>query len=294
LAKSSPNRDENALLARQTSSMRAQTLAHVSDLHFGLSASSERRAAELCETLVSAHVDHVVVTGDITHRGLREELARFRQVFRPLLDSGRLTVVPGNHDRMGEDLADELQAGDRVGTTIADGLFLVRVDSTGPHNRSLLGSRGHLSASDVGEIGHWLDLAPEGCMRVVLMHHHPLPLPEDTFSERMVSFFSPPVGAELDCGPQLVHRVYGRCELLLHGHRHRASELNVFLDDGPKPLSIFNAGISAQMGRVRIFTHADGRLVAPPFWLTTNPLRQRAPLWGQESLWTAARAIGLL
>lgn len=61
--------------------MRTHTLAHLSDLHFGLSPGVERMAAALCQTLLAARVDHVVVSGDVTHRGRRDELERFEQDF---------------------------------------------------------------------------------------------------------------------------------------------------------------------------------------------------------------------
>jgi 3',5'-cyclic AMP phosphodiesterase CpdA len=48
-------------------------------------------------------VDHVVVTGDVTADGAREELALARAVFSSygLLHPDRLTLIPGNHDIFG-------------------------------------------------------------------------------------------------------------------------------------------------------------------------------------------------
>ena len=53
--------------------------------------------------LVEARVGAVLLTGDVTHRGLAAELLRYERIFAPLLDAGRLLAVPGNHDRMGDD-----------------------------------------------------------------------------------------------------------------------------------------------------------------------------------------------
>jgi metallophosphoesterase superfamily enzyme len=127
--------------------MRSYTLAHLSDLHLGLSSAAERMAAALCRTLLAAKIDHVIVSGDITHRGRRDELARFQQIFHPLLKTRRMTIVPGNHDRLGDDVRNEISGGQRVSCTRIDGLRIVRVDSTGPHNRSWLASHGHLAAT---------------------------------------------------------------------------------------------------------------------------------------------------
>ena len=84
-------------------SQAARKLAHVSDLHIGRSVESDARAVRLCQALIEARVDHVVVTGDVTHKGRRRELARFEETFAPLREAGRLTVIPGNHDRLGDD-----------------------------------------------------------------------------------------------------------------------------------------------------------------------------------------------
>ncbi|MHB8875680.1 MAG: metallophosphoesterase family protein, partial [Myxococcaceae bacterium] len=236
-----------------------------------------------------------VVTGDITHGGRRSELARFRELFRPLISTGRLTVVPGNHDRLGDDVADELMAAPRVNAVTAGGLFLVRVDSTGPHNRELLKSQGHLASEDLEEVDRLLASAPADSLRVVLMHHHPLRLPEDTFWERQLSrFLSAQCGAELERGAELVRRVYPRCDLLLHGHRHQPCELGLLLDERDRPLSLVNAGCSPQMRKARVFTHAKGQLAGAPAWIESSAPAGDAGRQPRLGLWSAVRAMGLL
>ena len=54
--------------------MRIQTLAHVSDLHLGAGVHSAEMARAIADTLIATKVDHVVVTGDLTHRGRNSEL----------------------------------------------------------------------------------------------------------------------------------------------------------------------------------------------------------------------------
>ena len=56
--------------------------------------------------------------------------------------TSRLIAVPGNHDRLGDDLREELMPGARVQTVAAGGLWIVRLDSTGPHNRRWLDGHG--------------------------------------------------------------------------------------------------------------------------------------------------------
>src|SRR5512142_1489490 len=96
----------------------SRTLAHVSDLHLGRDAATDRAAAR---------VDDVLLTGDVTNRGRAAEHARFEALFAPVRE--RLVVVPGNHDRLGDDVARRMMRA-RVEVERRPGLHLVRVDST--------------------------------------------------------------------------------------------------------------------------------------------------------------------
>ena len=44
------------------------------------------------------HIDHVVVTGDLSNLALESEFARARALLAPLGGAERLSVIPGNHD----------------------------------------------------------------------------------------------------------------------------------------------------------------------------------------------------
>src|SRR6478736_2563121 len=123
---------------------RTRMLAHLSDLHMGRSAEDDAQAEQLARALVEIGIDHVLVTGDVTNKGRLREWERFREIFRTLLVNGRVTVVPGNHDRLGDDLGDTILPGARVQSDIADGLHVIRVNSTGDHNRSWIAGHGLL------------------------------------------------------------------------------------------------------------------------------------------------------
>src|SRR6185503_21221533 len=103
-------------------------LAHLSDLHVGRSDEDDAQAERLARALAEIGIDHVLLTGDVTHRGRWREWATFERLFEPLLGSGRLTAVPGNHDRLGDDLGDAIMAGERVQCVTRDGLHIVRVN----------------------------------------------------------------------------------------------------------------------------------------------------------------------
>lgn len=248
--------------------MAIKTLAHVSDLHIGKSVETERRAIAIRDALLAADVDHVVVTGDLTHRGRIGELAVFWRIFGPLRDRDRLTIIPGNHDRLGDDLVDAIQDGPRVAVVTPPGLHLVRFDSTAPHNRSWLSGHGEMLPDDIEAIHAATAGAAPGSVVAVLLHHHVLPLPADHAAERLCSWLGWPYADELASGPALLDTVRGRCDLVLHGHRHTPRSTTLFADEA-RPLAIFNAGSSTELGRVRIFCHEDGRVLAEPGWLWT-------------------------
>lgn len=245
---------------------RASTLVHFSDLHIGSSPEREAHLAALLDEVGAAGCDRVVVTGDITHRGRAHEWARFETLFAPFAARGQLSVVPGNHDRLGDDVAATVMPNARVTVDAAPGLHVVRFDSTGPHNRSWIRGHGALSASDIDDITAALDAAPAGALAVLLLHHHPLPLRADQFFERLLINLGTPFCAELPRGPELLAKLRGRCDLVLHGHRHHATALT-FADNSARPLQVCSAGCSPDLRRVRVFTHAAGRLLAPASWI---------------------------
>lgn len=251
------------------------TFAHASDLHFGRSVCGDVAARRICEAVRSARVDVLVVTGDLTHRGRMEEFEQFREAFGPLARTGRLLVVPGNHDRLGDDVADEIQSGARVSSWLGPGLGIVRVDSTGPQNRRLVDAWGELSARDLDRIDEAVDALPDRGVRAVALHHHPLPLPEEGVSERVARLVGLRCGRELSRGRELVRRLAGRCDLLLHGHRHLPSEAIVGAG-GPRPLRILGAGSTASLGWMRVFP-CEGGAAGEPRWLEL-PHHQRPPL----------------
>lgn len=249
---------------------RPSTLLHLSDLHFGRDPGSEDTSAAFVDAARSAGIDHVIVTGDITHRGKEAELRRFEAAFDPLRVAGTLSITPGNHDRLGDDVAATMMADTRVHAEDRDGLWLVRVDSTGPHNRrSLLAGHGQIDDADLAAIDDALAAAPSDRVVVVAMHHHPVPLPTETMPERLCTMLGLPFAAELVRGRQLLRCLAGRCDLLLHGHRHVPRRLDL-RGDGRRPLRLFNAGTSSGMGRARLFSIEGGRLLGPPSWLRTE------------------------
>ena len=73
-----------------------------------------------------------------------------------------------------------------------------------------------------------LDQAPPESLRVVLLHHHVLPAPTETFSEHLADWVAP-AGCQRSRPrrPPAHAHIAGHADLVLHGHRHapRADEL---------------------------------------------------------------------
>lgn len=244
--------------------MSTSRLVHLSDLHIGKSRATDAAVVELVDLIAMNAIEHVLISGDITDHGRGRELDFFWHVMRPIRE--RLTLVPGNHDRLGDDLRDALMPGRRVQVDERPGLYVVRIDSTGPHNRSWLNGQGRLRPEDIDDVEDALSAAPEGALRVVTLHHHPLPLPEDHLAERLSSHFKLPFTEELELGWELVQTLNGRCDLILHGHRHTATAHSI-QTTSPRPTWLFNAGSSTALRKARVFTHRAGHCFGAPTWL---------------------------
>jgi 3',5'-cyclic AMP phosphodiesterase CpdA len=249
--------------------------AHVSDLHIGKDPATDRAAEQLCEALLQ-QPGTLLLTGDVTHRGLRSELRRFRDIFEPVLD--RMIAVPGNHDRLGDDLRDALMPGERVQVAWGPELFIVRLDSTGPHNRRWLDGHGLVTEDDIGAIETALRSAPPGAETVLLLHHHPLPLPDEHPFEKLVTMLGWPNARELWNGGHLLARVRGLCDAVLHGHRHVPAEQTWWPSDS-RPLRIFSAGSSTLEGSFRAFRSAR----SPACWISLPEARRTIPAPGRAA-----------
>lgn len=247
--------------------MASRTVAHISDLHLDGSPKKSAMAAGIRDALHANNIDHAILTGDVTHRGLHAEFEQFKKFFSQLLDAGRLTIVPGNHDRLGDGIARHIMHGTRVDVVRTNGLHLVRVDSTGPHNRSSFMSHGKIDENVIAETETAVNGAGSADLVVIALHHHLLPLPEELFLEKLANWLKLPFADELRLGHELLSRLHGKCDLILHGHRHVPME-KLFTDD-VRNLGLYNAGSTTELSRFRVFTHDNGRLIGPPEWAGT-------------------------
>lgn len=244
------------------------TCAHISDLHLGKSPLHARAAAALSRAATASGADCVIVTGDLTENGYRAELAEFYQIFKPWHDLGRLIVLPGNHDCLGDNVAHELMGGKRVDYVRLAGISAIRVNTTHWYNRFAFSSHGFIDPASMNEALQLATDAPSEDLVVVALHHHLLPLPVDYFIERMANWLRLPFAKELPLGKFFLDRLQGHCDLVLHGHRHTPWEI---LIPGPdRGLSVYNAGCSTELRSFRLFTHENGALVGAPVWIEVD------------------------
>jgi len=179
------------------------TIVQLSDLHCGqqffLPHLLERAIAEVNEL----RPDVVVVSGDLTSHGFKDEYALARE-YLDKVECDAMVVIPGNHDsrNVGYVHFEEL-FGERNSVLRLHGVSIVAVDSSEPD-------------LDNGQIGRgryrWIEeqFADPADLRVFVLHHHLLPVP-GTGRERNIVH---------DAGDTLEALQRAGVDLVLAGHKH--------------------------------------------------------------------------
>ena len=143
----------------------------------------------------------------------------------------------------------------------------MRVNSTAPHNRSWLHGQGSLDDADLDAVDAALDAAPRGHVVVLALHHHVLPMPEEHAMERLSSWLGLPFTCELARGRDLMMRVRGRCDLVLHGHRHVPAR-RAPLRPAARAARVQRRLVRTELRRAWVFAHDGvGHLMGGPLWL---------------------------
>jgi hypothetical protein len=190
------------------------------------------------KTLLGLHqvgVDHLLITGDLTHCSLPTEFLEIRGALQVTgwWGEDKLTVIPGNHDRFNlyEKMPKEpMEAFFDVVTPrkprlkkLPEGIALVevdtnrdRVDDRHPTEKWLPNTVGKIYE----EVPDWLDKrrAEIKGMRVVnLLHHH---ISDDWYNDRASSIgglMAPAEGVDDFIGAV---ELVDKHALILHGHKH--------------------------------------------------------------------------
>jgi len=161
----------------------ALTVLHASDLQYGTP--YRPAVAGAFVTLAQAvQPDLVVVAGDLTQRAKASEFAGVLSLLERLPDVPRV-VTPGNHDvplyRLWERVLVPYREwrralGPELDTTVSvRGATVVALNSSAPR-RAIVGGR--VDAHQVAFARRCFDAAPEGHLRLVVVHHHFVPTPD--------------------------------------------------------------------------------------------------------------------
>jgi 3',5'-cyclic-AMP phosphodiesterase len=183
--------------------MKAVTIAHISDLHAGspyfVPSLMDRTVVELNEL----QPDIVLCTGDLTEMGFRQDYVEAHEYLRRI-ECPHIVVVPGNHDsrNVGYVHFEEL-IGPRSTSVQIGEVRIVGVDSTEPDL-----DYGHIGRARYG----WLreQFSAPAAFRIFMLHHHLLPIPGTGRERNMVYDAGDVLEVLEECGVDLV----------LSGHKH--------------------------------------------------------------------------
>lgn len=233
------------------------TVAHISDLHYGRKEFKQPLKA-LATRLAANPPDIIVITGDITDSGLNKQYKAFLDDFSKI--KSQILTVPGNHDRLNDNVAEKFDTkDDRVRFFHHAKTDIVAIDSTAPHNRHLILGHGRMCHEVINKAKEFL-VCPDN-FNIIALHHHPIPLPEETWPEMISKFFNYPMSKELHLGLDLIEMARGKVDLILFGHRHRITEMSLY--DAGRPLHLYNAGCTPRWRKYRLFRYRQNEALDP-------------------------------
>jgi 3',5'-cyclic AMP phosphodiesterase CpdA len=225
-------------------------LLHLSDLHVGTVEAPEVERA--LDTLIE-RVDPglIVASGDLTHRGRPEQHERaadfLKRFGRPLL------VIPGNHDipyTFPARFTHPFREFERHWQTTepvhrGEDVFVVGLNSVRPWRHQSGGVR----SAQLQRAGQLLAEAPDGALRVVVLHHHLIGAPWRS-RKKPVARRSHVLATLVDAG----------AELILAGHIHQAavSERHEF-EVAPGSLRGTTVSIAPGLGQPRPDRRGEAR-----------------------------------
>ena len=188
-------------------------LLHVSDLHVGTH--QERNAEQALARLVERLEPQLVVaSGDLAHRGRRQQLERAAELLRSL--GPPVLAVPGNHDlpytwtRFVRPWAEFERVWETTEPTASSPeLHVVGLNSARPFRHQ----GGALSNGQLERAAERIGAAPPGALRVLVLHHHLIGAPWRAARKRPVSRRNRVLRALVDAG----------ADLILAGHIHQAA-----------------------------------------------------------------------
>jgi 3',5'-cyclic AMP phosphodiesterase CpdA len=178
------------------------TVLHISDLHFGRPATSDKLEA-LEDCIRETGPDAIAVSGDLTQRCTNEEFIRARKYLNTLEKIAPYVVIPGNHDirwlgavarnlglvglignkahefkysRYKRHIAEDLNPFLEIPGAVIAGLNTAHGITRGSLTKRFrdLGVIGHVRREDVQRVERTFSNATPGAARIVMIHHNPI------------------------------------------------------------------------------------------------------------------------
>jgi 3',5'-cyclic AMP phosphodiesterase CpdA len=251
-------------------------IAHLSDLHCDSTEIWEKNILRAINCIAEQKPDLVIVTGDCVHspeeNNFKTLSASFERLYQKFKDDDHklhIITIPGNHDyyqhgnkiftsKKKYDLYDKYVSGlcypGDSAVQVAESFFSLHKIAIFPfdsNNTKRLGfAQGRINQPEIflkkindkyKKIASDNDFSYQSCLKIVLTHHHPLPLPTSKEEEKVEPFM-------------LFQNAYQFLDiitdydinLLLHGHKHVSgiAEYNT-LTEGSKPIIVSACASSA-------------------------------------------------
>lgn len=169
-------------------------------------------------------------------------------------------MVPGNHDRMSDNVAAVLSYGDCWLKEVCDGaLRIISIDSTHPLNATLVMAQGELSFDTCNRVIELAREAPENQSVLVLVHHHLVRTSVDNVFELLAEMKRLPFAQCLRRGRYLASSLSGHVAAVLHGHRHKSAVVDHY------GMPIINAGSTTELCGYRLL-QLEGNAVVSAAW----------------------------
>jgi 3',5'-cyclic-AMP phosphodiesterase len=180
------------------------TIYQISDIHCGNAYFIPELLDRTIIEINRANPAVVVVSGDLTDAGYREEFEQAAE-YIARIECENIMVIPGNHDSRNVGYIHfERLFGERQSLMDLDDVILAAVDSSEPDLND-----GQVGREHYGFIEEAFSDARDK-LKVFVVHHHLIPLP-GTGRERNIIF---------DAGDVLERLVEARVDLVLSGHKH--------------------------------------------------------------------------
>ncbi|MCX8007015.1 MAG: metallophosphoesterase [Coriobacteriia bacterium] len=178
-------------------------IVQISDLHLGSQYHIPSLATRVVDEVNELAPDAVVVTGDLTDMGFRQEFKAAKRLLSRI-KVPRMMVLPGNHDaRNVGDMHFEELFGARSNEMAFDGVRILGLDSSEPD-------------LDTGRVGReryrWIEerFSEPDEFKIAALHHHLLPVPGTGRERNIVHDAGDLLRILTNCG----------CDMVLCGHKH--------------------------------------------------------------------------